>query len=142
MHSMEFPQLPQLTVEELEQLVAAVAGEVTGCDTEDREYEGLAQLWGDPSLFAIQTNSNADSHSNNNNCNSPSAEAGSWYSRAYSFWEQEANCPLSDDGVLGGYGKVTPADVRYKIIESDVTLLLHSSLFLPSRRQTIHRLSD
>ena len=35
-----------------------------------------------------------------------------WYSRAFNYWESEANCPVTDDGVLGGYGKLTPMDVK------------------------------
>jgi hypothetical protein len=35
-----------------------------------------------------------------------------WYEKAYNYWENEANCPITDDGVLGGFGKLTPVDVR------------------------------
>lgn len=35
-----------------------------------------------------------------------------WYNKAFQYWESEENCPISDDGVLGGYGKVTPMDTR------------------------------
>ena len=31
---------------------------------------------------------------------------------AYQYWENESNCPTSDDGVLGGYGRLTDPDVR------------------------------
>ena len=52
-------------------------------------------------------------------------ECGMWYEKAYDFWESEANCPESDDGVLGGYGFLTEVDCRDsnllldKIIELD-----------------------
>jgi hypothetical protein len=35
-----------------------------------------------------------------------------WYEKAFNYWENEANCPITDDGVLGGFGKLTPMDVR------------------------------
>ena len=35
-----------------------------------------------------------------------------WYSDAFKYWEDANNCPISDDGVLGGYGRLTPIDVR------------------------------
>ena len=34
-----------------------------------------------------------------------------WYERAYDYWEDDNNCPLDDDGVLGGYGHISPTDV-------------------------------
>jgi protein N-terminal methyltransferase len=35
-----------------------------------------------------------------------------WYSSANDYWEDASNCPLTDDGVLGGFAHVSPADVR------------------------------
>eukprot|EP00953_Heterococcus_sp_UTEX-ZZ885_P021177 11825-Heterococcus_DN1.PRE.1 len=35
-----------------------------------------------------------------------------WYERGYDYWEDEANCSLSLDGVLGGYGSLSPADIE------------------------------
>lgn len=34
-----------------------------------------------------------------------------WYSNAFRYWESTDNCPITDDGVLGGYGRLTPQDV-------------------------------
>lgn len=34
-----------------------------------------------------------------------------WYERAYDYWEDGQNCPPDDDGVLGGYGHISPTDV-------------------------------
>ena len=34
-----------------------------------------------------------------------------WYASANDFWEAEENCALDDDGVLGGFGHVSPADI-------------------------------
>ena len=41
------------------------------------------------------------------------ATATPWYSQAFDYWESEVNCPITDDGVLGGYGALTPMDSRY-----------------------------
>ncbi|CAN0273365.1 unnamed protein product [Discosporangium mesarthrocarpum] len=35
----------------------------------------------------------------------------SWYERAYEYWENEENCSLDEDGVLGGYGHISPTDI-------------------------------
>jgi protein N-terminal methyltransferase len=40
------------------------------------------------------------------------APAKGWYERGYDYWEDEANCSLSLDGVLGGYGSLSPADIE------------------------------
>lgn len=34
-----------------------------------------------------------------------------WYERAYDYWEDGENCPPNDDGVLGGYGHISPTDI-------------------------------
>lgn len=34
-----------------------------------------------------------------------------WYERAYDYWEDGDNCALDDDGVLGGYGHISPVDI-------------------------------
>ena len=35
-----------------------------------------------------------------------------WYERAYDYWEDGENCGLDDDGVLGGYGHISPVDIN------------------------------
>lgn len=34
-----------------------------------------------------------------------------WYERAYDYWEDGDNCALDDNGVLGGYGYISPVDI-------------------------------
>lgn len=41
-----------------------------------------------------------------------SERAPGWYSSAHDFWEDEKNCPVTDNGVLGGYAHVSPADIK------------------------------
>lgn len=36
-----------------------------------------------------------------------------WYSSANEYWENEANCPVNDNGVLGGFAHVSPADIAH-----------------------------
>lgn len=35
-----------------------------------------------------------------------------WYERAYDYWEDDKNCGLDDNGVLGGYGHISPTDIE------------------------------
>ena len=35
-----------------------------------------------------------------------------FYSQAFEYWESPQNCPVTDNGVLGGYGHLTPCDAR------------------------------
>lgn len=37
--------------------------------------------------------------------------AARWYERAYDYWEDGENCALDEDGVLGGYGHISPTDI-------------------------------
>lgn len=35
-----------------------------------------------------------------------------FYKQAFDYWESPTNCPVTDNGVLGGYGHLTPDDAR------------------------------
>ncbi|KAF4127687.1 AdoMet dependent proline di-methyltransferase [Phytophthora infestans] len=35
-----------------------------------------------------------------------------WYASAHNYWDDEANCPLTDNGVLGGFAHVSGVDIR------------------------------
>lgn len=41
-----------------------------------------------------------------------SERAPTWYASAHAYWEDERNCPVSDNGVLGGFAHVSPADIQ------------------------------
>ena len=82
-----------LTIESLEEMLEACGGKISGTDTNDGDYDSIRSLW--QKELASETNGKLD-----------------WYNKGFEYWEAEANCPLSDDGVLGGYGKLTPVDVR------------------------------
>jgi len=87
-------------------------GVIEGTDSLETEYDSIEDLWKRELLPAAR--SKRSSRSSSSAVASSSTENGgvAWYSKAYDYWENEANCPLSDDGVLGGYGRVTPEDVR------------------------------
>lgn len=72
---------------------------INGADSDDYEYTDLVSLW-NRELQPLKT---SKSTSDNNN---------KWYKTAYDFWEDPEKCPVNDDGVLQGYGKITPMDVR------------------------------
>lgn len=90
----------------IEELLKETCGEINGLDTEDNEYESILDLWN----TVVQKNQ--------------------FYSTAFNFWENESNCPLSDDGVLGGYGKLTPADVQGSNLFLDSLLAIRPELKL------------
>lgn len=83
-----------LSVEIVENRLLDLLGEISGTDTDDRVYDSITDMW------EFELNSNSDNGQN------------PWYGKAYDYWENEANCPVSEDGVLGGYGLVTDVDAR------------------------------
>jgi len=89
-----------LTVEDIEDLLRATVGEISGTDSEDRMYDSITGLWSYELDDAKKGKKSAD----------PGQLA--WYSDAFDYWESEENCPVTDDGVLGGYGVLTPMDTR------------------------------
>ncbi len=111
-----------ITVHDIENMLTATFGEVSGTDTKDEVYSSITELW-DKELKRKKKSTKVTNDKNEV----------VWYSKAYDYWENEANCPLSDgivpqylkihssfcsfccyfsysDGVLGGYGKLTPQD--------------------------------
>jgi hypothetical protein len=68
--------------------------EISGTDTDDRIYSDLKAMW-----------------KHELSSKRGEKEIG-WYSKAYDYWENDQNCPISDDGVLGGFGFLTDVDVR------------------------------
>ena len=57
-------------------------GLISGTDSEDRIYNNLIDMW----RFELKLE---------NNQISPDS---TWYSKAFEYWEDESNCPISDDG--------------------------------------------
>ena len=85
--------MSELTFKDINDKLVCMLGEVSGTDSDDRIYSNIMDFW---------------------NFELVESEKGvfKWYSTAYDYWESAANCPETDDGVLGGFGRLTPADVR------------------------------
>ncbi|GMI22142.1 hypothetical protein TeGR_g9132 [Tetraparma gracilis] len=67
----------------------------SGSDSESNSYPTLASMWQTfRPLSAAGT------------------PAGSWYSAAAAYWENEANCATDINGMLGGFAQLSPPDVR------------------------------
>jgi hypothetical protein len=102
-----------VTFEDIDKLLTAQIGQIDGTDTDEGEYTSVKELW----QRSLSTSAKSSKVGEEN-----------WYSDAYEYWENEANCPLSDDGVLGGYGKVTHMDVKDSNLFLDNLLLIRPQL--------------
>lgn len=74
-------------------------GEIEGTDSEDNEYSSVVVFWNQERIKRGDSLHKKDLSLD-------------WYAKAYDYWESEEKCPVSDDGVLAGYGFLTPADTR------------------------------
>ena len=88
----------ELSFDDIEEMLLSILGGrgIVGTDTEDYQYSSVVEMW-------------------KRELSVPSArsEGGlNWYTQAEDYWEEETNCPATDNGVLGGYGALTPMDVR------------------------------
>ena len=81
-----------LTFEFISDLVSATLGTVTGEDTNGKEYKSIREMWD----FEL-------------NLSNEQAQQ-TWYKDGLDYWEDAEKCDISDDGVLQGYGKLTPTD--------------------------------
>eukprot|EP01035_Chromulina_nebulosa_P017947 gene17947-23573_t len=91
-----------ITIADIEQLLYDKLGIIEGTDSNEEEYTSITELW-----FKELNNSLPTS-----NQSKYDKSQSDWYKNAYSYWEDETKCPITDDGVLGGYGKLTPSDVK------------------------------
>ena len=89
-----------ITLEDFEKLLISVSGPINGADTEGAEFNSLQCLW-DKELQ--QKSSKATT--------TPTVNS-EWYSNAYEFWEDPSKCPITDDGVLQGFGCLTESDTK------------------------------
>lgn len=95
--------MDELSFKDIETMLKNVLGSINGTDTNDRDYTSICELWGEQ-LTKPGLGEGESLHERGKDLN--------WYTHAYAYWEDETNCPVSDDGVLGGYGALTPADSR------------------------------
>ena len=101
----------ELTFEFISDLVSASLGTVNGEDTDGRNYTSVKDMWD----FELGPEKGKKTKSNVNK----SKEMGKgelsdskWYEDGLQYWDDAAKCSISDDGVLQGYGKLTPMDTR------------------------------
>ena len=73
-----------LTHADIEEILVAVSGPVSGTDSDDAIYNSIQDLW-------------------KKELKAKDKKTGElkWYTQGYDYWENEENCPISDDGVLG-----------------------------------------
>jgi protein N-terminal methyltransferase len=97
----------QYTLADIEKLLKKRMKKIDGSDTNNKDYKEITALWKYifPEFSRPPNKKSKTSHDGSANC-------GEWYSKANEYWESEENCPISDDGVLGGYGALTEMDVR------------------------------
>ena len=97
--------------------------EISGTDTNDKIYSDLKTMWEYELQIKKEKKKKEKKEKNKKN-----NEVFVWYSNAFDYWENEENCPISDDGVLGGFGFLTEVDVRDSNQFLDSILLLKSNL--------------
>lgn len=114
---------------DIERMLIQSVGEISGVDMDGREYKGIEDLWNvelsnGPSaspvldddystkLLPYRLNSGEEQIVVDSPPLNDTDVGKKWYNTAYDFWEDEKNCPISDDGVLGGYGRITTEDVK------------------------------
>ena len=76
-----------ITVKQIEEMLTATIGEISGTDTNDEVYSSIVDLW-KTELKRKKAKKDIPVLNTNNEV--------VWYSKAYDYWENEANCPLSD----------------------------------------------
>lgn len=103
----------------LQRIEGYLDGDGNGYDSQGNEYSELKALWVEMGLLPGPGGSAAGSESEKKQ--TAAAEEGgtqkeqpqqpAWYSQAFDYWEAERNCPANVDGVLGGFGHVSPKDI-------------------------------
>ncbi|DAZ95075.1 TPA: hypothetical protein N0F65_002969 [Lagenidium giganteum] len=94
-------KLTSVAWEELRQIAEQVQKDIEYAGFEPHsDYECVADMWEEQLYDKLVAGP------------SGAAEAApTWYSSAGEYWEDETNCPPDDQGVLGGYAVISPADV-------------------------------
>lgn len=87
---------PILSIQELESMLIATSGCISGTDSEDKDYTSIQQLWKKHTI-QLQKKSKPETK---------------WYATAQEFWDSPENCPITHDGVLQGFGFLTPSDTE------------------------------
>jgi hypothetical protein len=78
-----------LTHADVENMLIATVGKITGLDTDDNEFDSILTLW-DATLRPTATQKTTSSQAE------LSASQTEWYSKAFDYWESDINCPITD----------------------------------------------
>ena len=104
---------------------AAGGGGVHGHDSAGTDYASIVELWtselerraataaaADAGAAASAARSSAADGAADGGADdgAGAADAAPWYSDAAAYWDDAGNCAIDNDGVLGGYGHITPTD--------------------------------
>lgn len=111
----DVPDKSDLSIGLINDLLLASMGKIQGMDTEDREYDSILSLWGyelskDKKSMDYVVQDSSQGADRTDIIDKEGEHV--WYNDAFKYWEDSEICPISDDGVLGGFGKLTPMDTR------------------------------
>ncbi len=89
------------SVLDIEEMLVARLGEISGCDNKSGSYESLTELWEyiyNPGNKANKKKDQKRKKAKASEGDSPASneKEGNWYQKAANYWENEANCPLND----------------------------------------------
>ena len=78
-----FEQKSTVSIVEIEAMLIGIMGEISGTDSNDAIYTSITSLW--KNELKLKKSKSSE-------------EPGSiqWYQNAYNYWENEANCQLTD----------------------------------------------
>lgn len=110
---------------QVQNILSKAGNFIHGKDSEDNEiYSSIVEWKQESGLLAASANADAS----NNNCNDDTTKHAStvieqnsnsqppnrqeWYKTGYDYWEDEANCPATVDGVLGGFACLSQRDLK------------------------------
>ena len=107
-------RLPDIVIDvkEVQRCLIKFKGAISGTDSTDKIYTDIEELWRNEFKKKSQRSDKAP-----------------WYQKGFDYWESESNCPTTDNGVLGGYGFLTPIDTRESNIFLDLVLQLRPAEF-------------
>lgn len=108
---------------DLEGLLVRITGYLdeggSGYDSLGRDYTELRELWeamgllpraeGEEDEDGLEEEAQQQQHEEQQRQQRQGQQP--WYSQAFDYWEEEGNCPATEDGVLGGFGHVSPRDI-------------------------------
>lgn len=96
-----------LTHEELQSMLVAVLGTIRGSDTDDNSYNSILALW-TKELKPPPLSKKASGAS----IAEDRASEIVWYRKAFDYWEDESNCPISDGAVINAVLATEPAVIN------------------------------